>query len=82
MIWLQFSSNVKVIRFICFPSFLKKKINCFGFDEILMGSVMLLAVADVLTDAASVLGGDATLQILYMKLVEVCIIWLQYKLYS
>ncbi|XWS37410.1 hypothetical protein CRYUN_Cryun19dG0040500 [Craigia yunnanensis] len=28
------------------------------------------AVADVLTDAASVLGGDATLQILYMKLVE------------
>ena len=39
-----------------------------------MGSVMLLAVADVLTDAASVLGGDATLQILYMKLVEACII--------
>ncbi|TYJ25889.1 hypothetical protein E1A91_A07G079800v1 [Gossypium mustelinum] len=28
------------------------------------------AVADVLTDAASVLGGDTTLQILYMKLVE------------
>ncbi|GMY24089.1 transportin MOS14 isoform X1 [Fagus crenata] len=28
------------------------------------------AVADVLTDAASVLGGDATLQILYKKLVE------------
>ncbi|KAK8499822.1 hypothetical protein V6N12_072525 [Hibiscus sabdariffa] len=28
------------------------------------------AVADVLTDAASVLGGDATLQILYMKLLE------------
>ncbi|XP_022737450.1 transportin MOS14-like isoform X3 [Durio zibethinus] len=28
------------------------------------------AVADVLTDAASVLCGDATLQILYMKLVE------------
>lgn len=28
------------------------------------------AVADVLTDAASVLGGDATLKILYMKLVE------------
>ncbi|XP_017973541.1 PREDICTED: transportin MOS14 isoform X2 [Theobroma cacao] len=28
------------------------------------------AVADVLSDAASVLGGDATLQILYMKLVE------------
>ncbi|XWS48098.1 hypothetical protein CRYUN_Cryun13aG0043800 [Craigia yunnanensis] len=35
-----------------------------------MGSVMLLAVADVLSDTASVLGGDATLQILYMKLVE------------
>ncbi|XVF54216.1 hypothetical protein PTKIN_Ptkin05aG0162600 [Pterospermum kingtungense] len=35
-----------------------------------MGSVMLLAVADVLTDVASVLGGDATLQILYIKLVE------------
>ncbi|KAH7550395.1 hypothetical protein JRO89_XS13G0184600 [Xanthoceras sorbifolium] len=33
-------------------------------------SVMLLAVADVLIDAASVLGGDATLKILYMKLVE------------
>ena len=32
---------------------------------------MLLAVADVLSDAASVLGGDAMLQILYMKLVEV-----------
>ncbi|XP_028781682.1 transportin MOS14 isoform X1 [Neltuma alba] len=28
------------------------------------------AVADVLTDAASVLGGDATLKILYMKLFE------------
>ncbi|KAI4336067.1 hypothetical protein L6164_014643 [Bauhinia variegata] len=28
------------------------------------------AVADVLTDAASVLGGDATLKILYMKLLE------------
>nr|XP_025629217.1 transportin MOS14 isoform X2 [Arachis hypogaea] len=28
------------------------------------------AVADVLTDAASVLGGDATLRILYMKLLE------------
>jgi hypothetical protein len=37
-------------------------------------SVMLLAVADVLIDAASVLGGDATLRILYKKLVEVCII--------
>ncbi|MBA0703827.1 hypothetical protein Golax_016124 [Gossypium laxum] len=35
-----------------------------------MGLVILLAVADVLTDAASVLGGDTTLQILYMKLVE------------
>lgn len=35
---------------------------------------MLLAVADVLTDAASVLGGDATLQILYKKLVEVHVI--------
>ncbi|KAG8488218.1 hypothetical protein CXB51_018605 [Gossypium anomalum] len=43
---------------------------CFGFDETLMGLVILLAVADVLTDAASVLGGDTTLQILYMKLVE------------
>lgn len=32
---------------------------------------MLLAVADVLIDAASVLGGDATLKILYMKFVEV-----------
>ncbi|XP_038687889.1 transportin MOS14-like isoform X2 [Tripterygium wilfordii] len=29
------------------------------------------AVADVLIDAASILGGDATLRILYMKLVEV-----------
>ena len=37
-------------------------------------SVMLLAVADVLTDAASVLGGDATLQILYQKLLEVHVI--------
>ena len=37
-------------------------------------TVMLLAVADVLTDAASVLGGDATLQILYKKLVEVHVI--------
>lgn len=37
-------------------------------------SVMLLAVADVLIDAASVLGGDATLRILYNKLVEVRII--------
>ena len=37
-------------------------------------SVMLLAVADVLTDAASVLGGDATLQILYKKLLEVHVI--------
>ena len=35
-------------------------------------SVMLIAVADVLIDAASVLGGEATLKILYMKLVEVC----------
>lgn len=35
---------------------------------------MLLAVADVLSDAASVLGGDATLQILYKKLLEVIII--------
>ena len=37
-------------------------------------SVMLLAVSDVLTDAASVLGGDATLQILYKKLLEVHVI--------
>lgn len=35
---------------------------------------MLLAVADVLTDAASVLSGDATLQILYKKLLEVHVI--------
>ncbi|XP_021292481.1 transportin MOS14 [Herrania umbratica] len=41
-----------------------------SFDETLTGSVVMLAVADVLSDAASVLGGDATLQILYMKLVE------------
>ncbi|RVW52802.1 hypothetical protein CK203_076656 [Vitis vinifera] len=34
-------------------------------------SMMLIAVADVLIDAASVLGGEATLKILYMKLVEV-----------
>ncbi|KDO69840.1 hypothetical protein CISIN_1g002041mg [Citrus sinensis] len=33
-------------------------------------SVMLIAVADVLIDAASVLGGDATLKILYIKFVE------------
>lgn len=32
---------------------------------------MLTAVADVLIDAALVLGGDATLRILYVKLVEV-----------
>lgn len=32
---------------------------------------MLLDVADVLIDAALVLGGEATLKILYMKLVEV-----------
>lgn len=31
----------------------------------------LAAVADVLIDAALVLGGDATLKILYMKLIEV-----------
>lgn len=31
------------------------------------------AVADVLVDAALVLGGDVTLRILYMKLIEVCI---------
>lgn len=41
-----------------------------------------LAVADVLIDAASVLGGEATLKILYMKLVEVrsCIMqcWKQF----
>lgn len=42
-----------------------------------MVSVMLLAVADVLIDAASVLGGDATLKILYVKLAEVRItLWL------
>ena len=34
-------------------------------------SVMYLAVADVLIDAALVLDGDATLKILYVKLVEV-----------
>jgi len=33
---------------------------------------MLLAVADVLVDAALVLGGDAVLKILYMKLIQVC----------
>ncbi|KAG6754016.1 hypothetical protein POTOM_042024 [Populus tomentosa] len=33
-------------------------------------SVTMVAVADVLIDAASVLGGDATLRILYVKLVE------------
>lgn len=33
---------------------------------------MFPAVADVLIDAASVLGGDSTLKILYMKLFEVC----------
>lgn len=36
-------------------------------------TVLLPAVADVLIDAASVLGGDAALRILYMKLDEVCI---------
>lgn len=40
----------------------------------LIESMMLVAVADVLIDAASVLGGDATLRILYKKLVEVSII--------
>lgn len=30
------------------------------------------AVADVLIDAALILGGDTTLKILYMKLLEVC----------
>lgn len=39
----------------------------------LIESIMLPAVADVLIDAASVLGGDATLKILYVKLCEVCI---------
>uniref|UniRef100_A0A2P2MLR5 Exportin-1/Importin-beta-like domain-containing protein n=1 Tax=Rhizophora mucronata TaxID=61149 RepID=A0A2P2MLR5_RHIMU len=33
------------------------------------------AVADVLTDAASVLGGDATLKILYVKLAEAQACW-------
>lgn len=36
--------------------------------------VMLAAVADVLIDAALVLGGDVTLRILYMKLIKVCVI--------
>lgn len=40
----------------------------------LIEPVMLVAVADILIDAASVLGGDATLQILYKKLVEVGIL--------
>ncbi|KAG6383468.1 hypothetical protein SASPL_156780 [Salvia splendens] len=34
-------------------------------------TIMLAAVADVLIDAALVLGGDATLKILYMKLIEI-----------
>jgi len=38
-------------------------------------SVAMLAVADVLIDAASVLGGDATLRILYVKLAEVCFVF-------
>lgn len=33
---------------------------------------MFAAVADVLIDAALVLGGDSTLKILYTKLFEVC----------
>ena len=37
-----------------------------------MECFILAAVADVLTDAASILGGDTTLKILYMKLLEVC----------
>lgn len=40
----------------------------------LMDNVMLPAVADALIDAALVLGGEATLKILYMKLVEVNIV--------
>ena len=39
----------------------------------LIKSLMFSAVADVLIDGALVLGGEATLKILYMKLVEVCI---------
>lgn len=42
-------------------------------------SVLFPAVADVLIDAASVLGGDATLRILYMKLDEVCIDFSDYN---
>lgn len=38
--------------------------------------MFLLAVADVLIDAALVLGGEATLKILYMKLVEVRFSWM------
>jgi len=38
----------------------------------LMKFVTFSAVADVLIDAALILGGDTTLKILYMKLLEVC----------
>lgn len=41
------------------------------FMWFLLKTIMLAAVADVLIDAALVLGGDATLKILYMKLIEV-----------
>lgn len=39
---------------------------------LLMKFVTFSAVADVLIDAALILGGDTTLKILYMKLLEVC----------
>ncbi|KAH1073583.1 hypothetical protein J1N35_025911 [Gossypium stocksii] len=44
-------------------------LSCLGLSSI-VNKLLQAAVADVLTDAASVLGGDTTLQILYMKLVE------------
>ncbi|CAL5372505.1 unnamed protein product [Camellia sinensis] len=42
----------------------------FSVLQTLIKSVMLLDVADLLIDAALVLGGEATLKILYVKLVE------------
>ena len=60
--------GIRVVVFVCNV--------CFGKSwhlaiTTLIEFGVLLDVADVLIDAALVLGGEATLKILYMKLVEV-----------
>lgn len=71
--WLSYSYflNLKVVRSASsFFIFILMRPGIYA-STTLTESMMLIAVADVLIDAASVLGGEATLKILYMKLVEV-----------